>query len=91
MYISRALKKCEREYDTQRQEGLAIVWALERLRHYILGTQFEVHSDHANLQTLLKPRHAAHAGARGQLFLAVGEDVALDEAVVGRIPASGAM
>ena len=67
VYISRSLKKRERDYDTQRAEGLAIVWALERLRHYILGMQFEVHSDHANLQTLLKPQHAAHAGVRGQL------------------------
>ena len=61
VYISRSLTKPERNYDTGRLETLAVVWALERLRHYVLGTQFELHSDHANLRALMRPESASHS------------------------------
>ena len=56
-YISRTLTKAERSYDTKKREGLSIVWGLNKLRHYLLGTHFEVKTDHGNLRWILEAHH----------------------------------
>ena len=56
-YISRGLAKSEKNYDPKKLEGLAVVWAMDKLRHYLLGTAFEVHTDHANLAWILTSPH----------------------------------
>ena len=56
-YMSRALSKTERGYDTGKREGLALAWAVKRWRHYVQGTDFALRTDHKNLTWILQAEH----------------------------------
>ena len=45
-YSSVSLKPAETRYSTTEKEALAIVWAVRQFRHYLLGTTFEIITDH---------------------------------------------
>ena len=66
-FASRAKTPAERLYPTKRSECLAVVWSLEKFRHFILGEQFELHTDHANLQWLREQKHVGSSGVAGQI------------------------
>ena len=51
-YLSRALQPCEKKWATREKEALAILWACEELRPYIIGNKFIVETDHQSLQWL---------------------------------------
>ena len=51
-YFSRALTKAEKHYSVIQQECLAAVAAMKQFRHYLLGRQFTLMTDHAPLQWL---------------------------------------
>ena len=51
-YASRALTAPERQYSTIQRECLAVVYALKQFRHYLLGREFLIVTDHAPLQWL---------------------------------------
>ena len=51
-YFSRALTKAEKHYSVIQQECLAAVVAMKQFRHYLLGRQFTLMTDHAPLQWL---------------------------------------
>ncbi|XP_033229737.1 uncharacterized protein LOC117181286 [Belonocnema kinseyi] len=49
LFISRTLNKAEENYTTSQKELLAIVWAVKRLRQYLLGKKFPIQTDHKAL------------------------------------------
>ena len=60
-FISRQLNKAERNYSTTEKECLAIYWAFEKLRCYLLGHFTHVITDHLPLRGLFK---ATNPGGR---------------------------
>jgi hypothetical protein len=49
-YISRVLRPSETKWHIQELEALAIVWSLEMLKPYVIGSRFTVQTDHRSLQ-----------------------------------------
>lgn len=52
MFISRKLLPHEKNYATIEKECLAVKWAIEKLRYYLLGRKFVLITDHAPLKWL---------------------------------------
>ncbi|GJU04989.1 uncharacterized protein Tco_1121419 [Tanacetum coccineum] len=57
-YTSRTLDSAQCNYSTTEKELLAIVFALEKFRSYLLGTKVIVYCDHAALKYLLAKKEA---------------------------------
>ena len=51
-YASRVLSKAEQQYSAIQKECLAAVFAMKQFRHYLLGTHFQLLTDHSLLQWL---------------------------------------
>ena len=52
-YASRKLSFAERNYTRTEREGLAMVYALQKFRHYLLGGHFKMFTDNFALQYLV--------------------------------------
>ena len=52
-YASRLLSKAENNYTTTEKEALAMVYAVNKFRHYLLGNKFIFYVDHLALQYLV--------------------------------------
>jgi hypothetical protein len=45
--------QAERNYTTMGREGLAMIYALHKFRHYLLGSHFKLFTDHSALKYLV--------------------------------------
>ena len=52
-FASRKLSSTERNYTTTEREGLAMVYALHKFKHYLLGSHFKMFTDHSTLKYLV--------------------------------------
>ena len=52
-FARRKLSSAERNYTTTEREGLAMVYALHKFRHYLLGSHFKMFIDHLALKYLV--------------------------------------
>ena len=68
-YASRTLDAAQANYTTTEKELLAIVFALEKFRSYLLGTRIIVYTDHAALKYLLKKADSKPRLIRWMLWL----------------------
>ena len=59
-FISRHLSSAEQKWHIRDKEALAIIWALESFRHFIVGSEFFVRTDHASLKWLLDAKTGRH-------------------------------
>src|SRR6201996_9357679 len=68
-YLSRTMAPAERNYPVHEQELLAIIHALREWRHYLLGSKFEIITDHRSLQYLQTQPHLSARQVRWSEFL----------------------
>ena len=69
-YASRLLSKAEKNYTTTEKEALAMVYAVNKFHHYLLGNRFIFYVDHLALQYLVnKPQVSSRLARWLLLFL----------------------
>lgn len=56
IYMSRKLNCSEQNYSNTEREALAIVWCMNRAKQFLLGSKFQLKSDHRALEFLFHPR-----------------------------------
>jgi RNase H-like domain found in reverse transcriptase/Integrase zinc binding domain len=71
-FLSKFLSAVKRNYEIHDKKMLAIIWAMEEWRHFLEGAehQFEVWTDHKNLQYFMSAKKLNRRQARWSLFLA---------------------
>jgi hypothetical protein len=71
-FLSKSLSPVERNYEIHDKEMLAIIRAMEEWRHFLEGAehQFEVWTDHKNLEYFMTAKKLNRRQARWSLFLA---------------------
>lgn len=52
-FTSRRLSKAKKKYSTTERKGLAMVYTLQKFRHYLLGGHFKMYMDHSALKYLV--------------------------------------
>ena len=57
-YASKTLNTTQVNYTTRKKELLAIVFALDRFRSFVIGSKIKVFTDHVALKYLLKKSDA---------------------------------
>ena len=60
-YASKILNDAQLNFTTTEKEFLAVVFALEKFRSYLVGTHTIVYTDHSAIRHLLAKKDARHA------------------------------
>jgi len=70
-YISKLLNEAERDYEIHDKKMLAIIQCLEAWRYFLEGAknQFEIWTDHKNLEYFMKAQKLNQRQARWSLYL----------------------
>jgi len=70
-YISKSLNEAKRNYEIHDKKMLAIIWCLEAWRYFLEGAkdQFEIWTDHKNLEYFMKAQKLNQRQARWSLYL----------------------
>ena len=68
-YASRTFNEAQENYSTTEKEMLAIVFACEKFRQYILGSHVIIHTDHAAIKHLMSKKEAKPRLIRWVLLL----------------------
>ena len=55
---SRTLIEAQKHYSTTKKEFLAVVFAVEKFKSYLLGSKVIIYSDHSTLRYLLSKKEA---------------------------------
>lgn len=64
-FLSRKTRPAEQNYSATDLEGLAVVWAVHKLNHYLTGHHFTLYTDHAALLGILQ-KGDQQVGRRGR-------------------------
>lgn len=67
-YCSKTLSEAERRYAQIEKEALAIVWVVERLQQYLIGSKFIIRTDHKPLLRILYDKPINELTMRLQRF-----------------------
>ena len=68
-YASKTLDSAQRNYATTEKEFLAVVFACEKFRSYIVDSKVTIHSDHAAIKYLMEKKDAKPRLIRWVLLL----------------------
>ena len=68
-YASRQMSPAEKKYITTEREALAVIYACEKFRHYLLGYQIVFYTDHNSLKYLVNKPDLSGRIARWILLL----------------------
>ena len=68
-YASRTFNEAQENYSTTEKEMLAIVFACDKFRQYILGSHVIIHTDHAAIEYLMSKKEAKPRLIRWVLLL----------------------
>jgi hypothetical protein len=68
-FASRKLSTAEKNYTTTEREGLEMVYALQKFRHYLLGSHFKMYTDHSCTQ--ISSEQASVGGENLQMVIVV--------------------
>jgi hypothetical protein len=52
-FTNKKLSSTEKNYTMTEREGLVMVYALQKFRHYLLGSHFKMYTDHSALRYLV--------------------------------------
>ena len=58
IYASKTLDSAQRNYDTTEKEFLAVVFACDKFRSYIVDSKVTIHTDHAAIKYLMEKKDA---------------------------------
>ena len=68
-YASKTLDAAQKNYATTEKEFLAVVFACDKFRHYIVDSKVTIHTDHAAIKYLMNKKDAKPRLIRWVLLL----------------------
>ena len=68
-YVSKTLNEAQRNYTTTEKEFLAVVYALDNFRSYLIGSDIVIFTNHSTLKYLLTKQNSKASLIRWVLLL----------------------